>query len=71
MKENGRKGSSGETADRSLYCRREVIACLYRLRLISVLSVYEITKKKFKLKAITRTKWEETKNCNKNNESVK
>ena len=71
MKENGRKGSSEETAARSLYCRREVIASLYRLRLISVLSVYEITKKKPKLKAITRTKWEEIKNCNKNNKSVK
>ena len=51
MKENGRKGSSEETAARSLYCRREVIASLYRLRLISVLSVYEITKKKTETKS--------------------
>ena len=73
-RENERKWRNEEATAKlpsTVYCQREVIDRFVQTKAYICSELREITKKKLKLKAIKRTKWEETKNCNKNNKSVK
>ena len=73
MKENGERGKQRANCRPLSITKNEVIdpKFVQTEAYIGAQCIGNYQKKKTKPKAITRIKWEETRNCNKNNKSVK